>query len=716
MATLQELEAALVNADRAGDTGAARILAQEIQNARALAGTPFAKYAPRSQVIDPPNPNPIERIGHGMTNFEAMVKQRTLPGPVAKEITKAVDEADRLYQKGRGPDAGTFDVPSFVGETLPTLPITGALGAAATAFKVASPIAKTAIGALQGGIQGGLIYTPEGGSTAKQIGLGAVGGAVAPWASDAIGAVVSKATQFGKGAVARLASSPEKIIAELEPVLKQQGRSWGDLSADVQKSMLAQARRQLWNDADLSPDALARKVEMDDLMGPGAGPTRGQVFRDNPSEWSFERNAQKLPFGIGQPLTDRYQAQIQRLQQLAEELKARIGGQSPNAYQAGASAKDALRQKLDDSQKVVGDLYSVWRQSGAGGTEVNATRLADTLGRVADEFGTENIPPAVLRRLNDFGMAGGKQTKLLTIDEAEKLRRLIGNNDPGHGPAFGALRELRTALDQSVLETKTPEIPMLQAARRAAAERFGMRDSSAAIMSASKDEAPDRFFNKYVINGNVEDLRGLKSALTTSVMGDKPTPGMQGYEVGGAQAWRDLKSQVIDYASSKAQAAGEGTFSGKAFRKALNEVGDERLKVLFEPAELAELRKLDRVAYNLTAEPNLAAVNHSNTSAAGVQYGGQALNAVEKVADLVTGVPLVGKMAVGAWKSGDDFARNAELQKRVGQALLGDAFSPEARNQKYRQLAELIAGRTSPYAAAGIGGAAAGFDGTPPWR
>lgn len=717
MATLQELEAALVNADRAGDTAAARILAQEVQNARTLAGTPWAKYAPRSQVIDQPAPNLLERVGHGATNFSAMMQQRTLPAPLAKEVTKQVDEANAIYQRGRGADANTFDLPSMVGEVIPSLPITGGLSAAATALKVANPIAKTAVGALQGAIQGAATYTPEGESTLKQVGLGAVGGAVAPWASDAIGAVVSKTVQLGKGAAARLAASPDKIVAELEPVLRQQGRSWGDLEPDIQRGMLAQARRQLWVDGDLSPDALARKVEMEGLMGPGAGPTRGQVFREDPSQWTFERNNQKLPGEISAPLTQRFQAQIQRLQALAEEAKAKAGGTAQNAYQAGASTKAALQQKLDDSQKAVGDLYKVWRESGGGGTEVSAQHLADTLGRVSDEWGVENIPGPVLRRLNEFGMAGGKQTKLLTIDEAEKLRKLIGNNDPGRGtPASGALAQIRSALDRSVLETETPEVPMLQAARRAAADRFGMRDSSAAIVSASKDEAPDRFFNKYVLNGNVEDLRGLKNALNTTVMGDKPTSGIVGYEPGGAQAWRDLKSQVIDYASQEAQRAGEGSFSGKAFRKALDEVGDERLKVLFEPAELADLRKLDRVAYNLTAEPNLAAVNHSNTAGAAVQYGGQLASAAGRLAEVTTGIPLIGKMAVGAWHSGDKYAAEAEMRKRVSQALLGEAFSPEAAQQKYRQLAELIAGKTNPYAAAGLGGAAAGFDGTPPWR
>lgn len=717
MATLQELEAALVNADRAGDTAAARILAQEIQNARTLSGTPWAKYAPRSQVIDPPNPTPIERLGHGMSDFEAMVKQRTLPAPLAKEVTKASDEADALYQKGRGKDANTFDAWRFAGQTLPTLPVTGGMSAAAAAMKATGPIAKTVSGALQGAVEGGMVYTPDGESTAKQVALGAAGGAVAPWAADAVGAVVSKAVQVGKGAAARLAASPDKIVAELEPVLRQQGRSWNDLAPEIQRGMLAQARRQLWVDGDLSPDALARKVEMEDLMGPGAGPTRGQVFREDPSQWTFERNNQKLPGEISAPLTQRFQAQIQRLQALAEEAKARAGGQAPNAYQAGASAKSALQQKLNDSQSAVSDLYKVWRESGAGGTEVKAQPIADTLGRLIDDFGESNIHGDVRKRLADFGMMGGTQTKLLTIDEAEKLRKLIGNNiDPRVPAQQKAMLELRSAVDQAVMGTNTPEIPMLQAARRAAADRFGMRDSSAAIVSASKDDAPDRFFNKYVLNGNIEDLRGLKNALTTTVMGDKPTSGIVGYEPGGSQAWRDLKSQVIDFASQKAQSAGEGSFSGKAFRKALNEIGDERLKVIFEPAELADLRKLDRVAYNLTAEPNLAAVNHSNTTPAAVQFGGQLANAAARVADVATGIPLIGKMAVGAWNAGDKVAVENEMRKRVSQALLGDAFSPEAAQQKYRQLAELIAGKATPYAAAGLGGAAAGFDGTPPWR
>jgi hypothetical protein len=527
MATIQELETALVNADKAGDTEAARVLAQELRTAnrmRAIGG-PTASTGDQypSQTTGAIEPPPMARMGRGYMDAVDTVRKPFM-GP---DFQKQVDEDIGRYERGRGSDAGTFDVMRMGGNTAATLPFTGATALAAEAglgARAAGPIVRSLISGTQGAEQGALTWTPEGQSKAKQAALGFAGGALAPWMSDAVGYVTSKFAQFGKGAAAKLAADPDLIVRELEPVLAKQGVRWGDLTDQVKQGMLSQARKQLSVDGDLSPDMLARKVEMDDLMGSGAGPTRGQVTRD-PALWSWERNIQKLQ-DVGTPLTERYQAQLQRLEALAQEAKRSIGGRAQNAYQAGDSATQAIQQKLADSQRVVGDLYKVWRESGGGGTEVKAQPLADALGKVADEIGTENIPPAVMKRLNDFGLSGGKQTKLLTIDEAEKLRKLIGNNDPGRGPASLASAKLREALDGAVMDTAAPDIPLLQAARSAARERFAGRDSSLATVAASEDAAPDRFFNRYVLNGNVRDLQGLKQSLTTSVMGDKAPAGM----------------------------------------------------------------------------------------------------------------------------------------------------------------------------------------------
>lgn len=697
MASIQDLEAALIRADRAGDSVAARALANEIRNAQTLGGTKLgAAYRPRTS-IEPEAPSPLVSAGRGFMDIPESVRYIASGG----KRDAAEDDDERVYQQGRGQDAG-FDATRFVANVAGSYPLTGPLSLISKARPVVS--------AAQGAIQGALTHTGEGDSKTAQVAVGLGSGALAPYLSDAVSSVTSKAVKFGKEAAARFSAKPEAIIAELEPVLAARGVKWGDLSEDVRNGMVMQARRQLSVSGELAPDAVARKFEMDDLLGADAGATQGQVTR-NPQQWSWERNSQKLPGELGAPMTERFQAQMSRLRQVAEEEMAKVGGRARNDFQAGESATKAVKQKMDESKKVVDDLYAVWRESGAGATEVKPQRLADELLRLQDEVGVENLSPVVRSRLESFGLAGGTQKKLLTIDEAEKLRKLIGNNDPGHTNPTGSMasQRLRKALDEAVMDTDSPDIPSLKAARSAARTRFDMRDSAAGVTAAAKDDAPDRFFQRYVLGGDVGDLRGLKATLNTGVMGDKPTPGMQGYEPAGAQAWKDLKGRALEYAVEKATVK-DGAFSGPAFRKALKEIGEERLKVLFEPGELGQIMKLDRVAFDATAEPALAAVNHSNTAAAGAQYLRDGARAIPQIAEAVAGwIPGVGKMAAGAWKAGDDMVQSAEMRRRVGRSLMGDAFDPTMAEDKRRALAKLLSGRITPYATVGTVSGAESF-------
>lgn len=702
MATLQELETALTNADKAGDSQAAEILANEIKGRRFLESTALPKGMYEHSSIDPEAPSPLARFGRGLMDIGQGTKQRFLqltnPEAAAK-YTRDVTAEEQRYGKGAGPG---FDLFRTLGQAGGAAPVTAALAAA-------SPV--TGLGGLalagleQGLYQGFLNFTPEGRSAAPQILAGGASGAVAPFAANVGGKVVANVAEAARKGAQRLTTSADDIVEAIKPALDQRGVKWEDLGSGVKMALMNQARRQLAVDGDLSPDALARKLEMQDVFGPGAGPTMGQVTR-NPAQFTFERNNQKLG-EIGEPLTQRFQAQIQRLQDNVRQLIAGTGAKSQSDYQAGVSATTAINQKLSDSRKVVDDLYSAWRDSGAGATEVKPQALADSLGKVIDEYGAENIPPAVRSRLESFGLLGGKQTKLLTIDEAEKLRRLIGNNDPRNGPASGALGVIRSALDKSVLDTDAPEIPMLQSARRAAAERFAMRDGAAGVTAAAEGDAPDKFFRKYVLNGNIDDLRGLKATLNSTVEG-KPIPAGFDYEPAGAQAWKDLKGQTLEYVMSKATAQGEGTFSGKAFRKALNEVGEERLNVLFTPDEIAQLRKLDRVAYGATVEPPFSSVNHSNSAPAAAQYIRQASGAIPSLVEKATGIPLIGKIGAGLYAAGNQVSREAELRKLVSQALNGDAFNPETAVLRRQALARLIADRAAPIGT--LGGTASAIE------
>lgn len=693
MATIQELETALVNADKAGDAQAATVLARELSIAKRMRGKFYGEPNLPSEQIGA-SPNPIARFGRGMMDLAQGAKQGFLnitDPAAAKEYTHGVDEEVRRYDKERPQGV---DMLRFLGNASAAAPVAAAMTVAAPEALTASIIGRMALGSAQGATLGGMEFTPEGQSKARQVGFGGAAGAAGPWVADVAARVAAKLTLASQRGVTRLTTSPDDIVKAIQAELGQSGVDWNALGAEVKTNLMQQARRQLSATGELSPEHLARKLEMEDVLGAGAGPTQGQVTR-NPAQWSWERNTQKTE--AGPPLTDRYQAQVQRLTQRLNDAIDQRKAKAQNEYQAGEAAINAVNEKMDAAQKSVTDLYKVWRETGSGATEIKPQKLASTLGTVIDEYGVENIPPAVRARLESFGLLEGKQIKVLTIDEAEKLRKLIGNNiDPKNRPATGALTKLKSALDETVLESDTPNVPSLQAARSAARERFGMRDSSNATAAAAEGVEPDKFFRKYVLNGEVRDLRGLKAALTTEAGGTAATGSTE-------QAWRDVQAQTIRHLLETAQTKGKAgeSFSGAAMKKAMKEIGDERLKVIFEPEQLAALQKYARVAENVSTEPAFAAVNHSNTAPTLAQYVGDVLRQTGKL-------PFVRHAAlpvIGAWEGGANALKSQAVKQRVNQALTGEAVDPTGASDQYAKLVKMMADRMEPIASgAAIGG------------
>lgn len=178
MATLQELERALIGADKAGDVDAARALAQAIKQARLQA--PQAADAPQAE--DPGFGQSI-LIGTGRAADRIFkgVKQTGL-NVVAPFSDAARGELDRMsaeeadnsrhYEKLRGVRPGA----TMLGEALPLVaaPIMGA-GMAATAASAALP---------------GLIEYGTGEERLARGAMGAAGGAVGRAAGNAIARVI----------------------------------------------------------------------------------------------------------------------------------------------------------------------------------------------------------------------------------------------------------------------------------------------------------------------------------------------------------------------------------------------------------------------------------------------------------------------------------------------------------------------------------------------
>lgn len=617
--------------------------------------------------MDAMKPTRLERFGRGMADVTQGVTQGALwladkvspretnlkdlvtgaPASRADEYTKEKSEELARYERGRGPDAGV-DLMRLGGNVVATAPAMLIPGGGA-----ASLGARAASGAAQGAAASASMFTPEGESKLTQTLVGAGFGAAVPAVIEGGRRAVSSLLERSKaGTMAGTITLPA-IEGELRLQLQQQGLDFGKLSKDVRDSLVADAQKVLQTGGKLDPGQLARKADIETV---GAKGTQAAVTRE-PKDWQTQQNLRGGPGGeiIMKRATDDAAAMVDYVAQ----LRAKTGGKASTAFEAGDSPIRAIKAQDAAKEKTVSDLYDAYRaHPGGESATVPPTKLADTLGRVADEIGTENIPPAVLNRMKEYGLLGGRQTKLLTVNEADKLNRLINNNNPGNGPASLALGRIKQTLNESLLDI--PEKGASEAlltARKAAAERFAEQRSSSGVAAAIEDVAPDRFVKRFIMDAPARDMKATLDQL-------KKTPD-------GAQSIQDIKGHLFDSLLLKATGATNPddvagrAFSGRNFSKALDGIAPEKLHALFSPSELDALRTLQRASKNLTEEVPFSDVNHSKTTAA-------LANLLLKVGQ----TPMLGGLLspiIGAGKIGMDWVKNAGERKAVAEMLLTTA-------------------------------------------
>lgn len=602
-------------------------------------------------------PTGVERFGRGFADVSQGAKQGYL---LLKDMATGGDEAaayttdksDELarYEAGRGPDAG-IDLLRLAGNLVATAPAMAAPGGASMSL-----LTRMASGAGAGGAASGVMFTPEGESKAGQIALGAGVGGAAPAVLQGGKAVVRKVADWMKPEISvSMPAQAQRIAGELEIKLQQQGVEWNKLTSDVRTSLLEDAQRTLTAGGTLDDVMLGRKALIESV---GAKPTRAAVTR-SPRDWQAEKNLRGI-VGVGDDIVTREQGNAQAMVDYLGKLRAASGGKSATAYEAGESGVKAIQAQRAESEKAVDALYDAYRTHGAQDAAVPATKLADALGKVADEIGTENIPAAVHSRLKEFGLMGEKQTKLLTVNEADKLNRLLNNNNPGHGAGSLAVGRLKTALSQAMLEV-APEgkagVEALTKARAAAAQMFREGEASKGVAAAIDDVHPDKFVDRFILKAPVRDMK-----ITLAQLQKSP---------GGVQAIADVKGHLLDSLLLKATGATNlddvagKPFSGVKFSKALDALEPEKLHAIYSPAEIESLRALQKASKLLTEEVPFSDVNYSKTASA-------LANLLQKVGS----TPLLGQLVspiIGAGKIGMDWVKSAADRKQVAEIIIGSA-------------------------------------------
>lgn len=603
-------------------------------------------------------------------------------GPRTEQFSQAMRDREWQYQEGRErPD--TFDAGRLTGSVIGGA-AAGAGPAAATlpgrmmqGAKIAFPLSLSQpVDPGQAGEQ-----SSYAGRKAVQVAAGTALGALAPAAVEGLlrGAAASvnaigRAVR-GVGNTVSGQTTPAAIEGTLSAEMQRQGVRWGDIPQAVRSGLVAEVQKTLKAGGSIDDEAVRRLADFQAL---GVQPLRGQLSRD-PVQFAREQNYARTE--IGAPIAQRLGEQNTRLIGTLDDVRGSQGATSSDAYGAGQRVIEGLKATDAPRKAAVDAAYTKARELAGLDAEVPPQAVADRLGKIIEDFGDDKIPAAVVKRLNEFGFMGEKQTKSFSIREAEKLKTLIGNNiENPSSPSGKALTLLKSSIDDAVLgmadDAGSQAAGAFSNARGLASQRFKAIESAPGLENAIGREpvAAEKFIEKFVLRGGVDETNNLLQQM-------RP------------QDRAEVRATVLDWIKQQAVSGVEDTakFSQAGLNRALRTLGDRKLSLIFgeDPQALAQLQRLARVGAYVQAPPVASGVNYSNSA-----------NTLIDMADNVTRLPilqLLGKRGNIARAQQVAGAVGPAAPVRQAQALL----SPEKAANAARLAAVLSSSGAAP-ASAGV--------------
>lgn len=560
----------------------------------------------------------LEAIAPAGSDFERFMRSER------ERVEQINRNAEQDYRQNwrQGQDPG-LDLGRIGGNIAATIPLAAPFAISGAASMPARIAAGAGAGATSAALMpvSGERFADE---KLQNILVGGIAGSASPFIADAIGKLTQKIAARVK---------PQNI--DLQGELAKRGVDYSKLSDELKQSLADDAAKALRAGQTLDADALARKADFEAL---GIKPTLGQLTSD-PMQYAFERNTRGIA-GAGEELSQRFREQNQGLLDAVKKTRSGIGGTGIDQYNAGQAALEALKSADDAARSRVTGLYETARNAAGINTPLNPDRFAQQLNNTLDDAMLgDALPGGVRKAINQI--ATGEMP--FTIQKAEQIRQAINGQMPKiPGRESVALKMVNDALQNEIdlvgAQAGQQAGEAFKAARGAAAQRFAALDESPAFKAAVEGFEPNDFINKFVIRAKPGDLMALRSNL------QQQQP----------ELWNELRGQVIDFLKNSAtggQLDEFAKFSQSGFKNGLKSIGDARLKILFSPDEIAELRKIQRVAAAIQVQPEGSAVNNSGTS-----------QAVANLLNRLSGVPYLRELAINP-------LMNFRMQGQVNSAL-----------------------------------------------
>lgn len=526
----------------------------------------------------------------------------------AQRYADAMRWVEQGYQEGRE-NPQNPDIARFTGSV--------AAGGAATGAAVGGA-APTLLGRMvQGGQMGGALglVSPVDPAQANfwtqkavQTGGGAALGFLAPAVVEGVvrgaGAAANYVANQVRGMKARITGQAGARTVEI--ALSSEIPDWAKLPEQFRASLVAEVQKSVRAGGKLDPEAIRR---LTDFNKAGVTPTQGQLSRD-PLLFAREQNYRGAEFG--RPLAERFNQQNQQLIGAVDDLRTGTGARGADPYAAGQRVISDLRATDAATKAKVDTAYTQARSLAGLDSEVPAAPVADRLGKIVEDFGDDKIPGVVMKRLQEFGLMGGKQTKSFTIREAEKLKTLVGNSiENPNNPTGKALTLLKNSVDDAMNsigdDAGAQAAGAFQQARGLAARRFeALRKTPGMEKAIGRDPgAPEKFLESEIIRGDIKDVANLMMRLKSD-------------------ARAEVRGATLDWIRGKGVSGVADTeqFNQAGFNKALQTIGERKLKLIFagDKEALRHIEALGRVGAYIQKPPVGSAVNFSNTMTSGLDF------------------------------------------------------------------------------------------------
>ena len=508
------------------------------------------------------------------------------------------------------------------------------------------------------GLAGG--YTREtGGGDAAQLVASLAAGVGAP---AAIGGAQRAAGALSRRMAPRTPTpeQAQQINITINNALQDSGITLDQLPAQVAQSIRNDVAAAFRTSDQVSPDAVRRLA---DYRLTGLTPTAAGLTLD-PAVVTQQRNLAKL--GVNsKDSTAQFLGQTEnRNNQLLKEGLNNLGaGAADDAYGGGERVMRALSEQDDRARKIIGGLYDKARDSSGRSASLDPQAFTQRAGDLLHEANVESfLTPDIRSKLNGF--ADGSIP--LTVEIAEQFKSSIGRlqRSSMDGNVRYALGAVRQALDETPLMQATETasgaltlggprnvgqeaISAFSKARSMNRAWMQKVERTPALQAVRDGVEPDRFVQQYIVGvggkSNFMDVAELKNTIRSN-----------------PDAMNAVREQITGFLKARAlngQADEVGNFSSAAYTKAIDQIGDRKLRLFFQPDEINQLKALGRVSRYEQFQPSGAAVNNSNTAGA---LGG--------LAERILSQSVLSKIPFGQAAIGDPL-QNIQVGFQSGRAL-----------------------------------------------